>query len=405
MGVIRRLSNVFTLPPCEACGEVRVIHSLEKLLSLIEEHYKHPSFRKVSRKKVHARKRLKIWKFFERIKLCMLHTTAAHTSDSRIHALFEGAAASQLTLLEGTILNKHVCFFLVDSAGAVLMFDYLPHELLPYTAPIPIDDKYELSQYISQNNLRMPKTWCINMRTLDVELPSASPEFPLVTKPCVGTRGRHTTLHHTSMQSLRDGIALAQQISTRVVVQEELQGTVFRFTVINAEKVYVGKRDYPYVIGDGIHSVEDLVSEENAKPFRDGIYFRKIVFGDHERLVLEKRGITAHYIPQKNEVCVVSDKNSRRNGTVVEDITEDVHQSIIQYVINAARLLQSPALGFDVILLDHTLPLEDQSGGIIECNSVPYLDVHHRVVRGKQHNVAAELFELVLNEYHLQKVQ
>lgn len=403
MGVIRRLSGVFTLPPCEACGEVRVIHSLEKLLSIIEDHYKHPSFRKVHRKKVHARTRLKVWRWFEKMKLCALHSTAVHTNDSRVHALFEGAAASRLTLLEGTILGKHMCFFLTDSVGKVLMFDNLPHELLPYTAPIPIDDKYELSQFISKNNLRMPKTWCVKEKSHN-QLPHASQESPLITKPCVGTRGRHTTLHHTSMQSLCKGIALAHQISTRVVVQEELQGTVYRFTVINGEKVYVGKRDYPYIVGDGSHSVEELVLTENRKSFRDGIYFRKIVFGDHERLVLEKKGITSSYIPKHGEVCVVSDKNSRRNGTVVEDVTDDVHPSIMQYVIHAARLLKSPALGFDVILANHTAPLDEQSGGIIECNSVPYLDVHHRVVSGRQHNVAAELFQLVLAEYNLQKV-
>lgn len=401
MGMIGISNTPLRLPHCDACGEMRVIHPLEKFLSWIEERTEHESQRIVPIKKQKARKAYAFARFMRMLKIASLHDNPNHSTDSRVHALYEGATAEGLTLLNYEFLGKHNSYFLLDESGSVLRFVHLPHELLPFHAPICIDDKYALAHYLHQQKLLAPQTWCV--RSFNETQLSEIKCRPLVTKPCVGTRGRHTTLHHNTSESLRLGIGLALQISTRVVIQEELQGTVYRFTVVGGSSVYAVKRDYPHVIGDGVSTIADLIAKENANPARDGIYFRKIVFAKHEIEFLKNIGISEKYVPPPGEYCVVSDKNSRRNGTVVEDVTGEVHPTIRDYVLSAARSLRSPILGFDIILENHKIPLASQHGGIIECNSVPYLDVHHRVVSGKQYNVAAELFQLVSKQYHLRK--
>lgn len=399
MGMIGISKTPLRLPHCDACGEMRVIHPLEKFLSLIEERTEHESERLVPFSKKNAKNAYAVACFLERCKLATLYRNANHSTDSRVHALYEGAQAEGLTLLDYEFLGKHDSYFLLDESGFVLRFVHLPHELLPFHAPIYIDDKYALARFLIEQQLQAPQTWLV--KSEKDNLLSGIQCWPLVAKPCVGTRGRHTTLHHKSVESLRDGIRLALQVSTRVVVQEELHGTVYRFTVVGGASVYVARREYPHVIGDGVSSIAELVTIENKNPARDGVYFKKMPFAQHEKDFLRNTGKSEMYVPVRGELCIVSDKNSRRNGTVVEDVTREVHPSIREYVLKAAQLLRSPILGFDVILENHQIPLSAQHGGIIECNSVPYLDVHHRVVMGEQHNVAAELFKLVSKEYHL----
>jgi D-alanine-D-alanine ligase-like ATP-grasp enzyme len=400
MGMIGISNSPLRLPHCDACGEMRVIHPLEKFLSWIEERTEHTSFRNVLPYKLHAQRRYSRARFLQGIGIAQLHTEPMYTNDSRVHALFEGAAKVGLRLYAYEVFGKHVSFFLKDSGERVLMFTHLPHELLEYHSPICIDDKYALAKFFNENAISVPQTWCVRSIAQYDELHVSV--LPLVTKPCIGTRGRHTTLHLNSKESVQHGILTALQVSTRVVIQEELQGTVYRFTVVGGASVYVGKREYPFVVGDGHSTIAQLVELENTNPIRDGIYFRKMPFAVHEREYLQKKGLSADSVPQKGEQCFVSDKNSRRNGTVVADVTREVHPSIISYVLRAAKLLQSPILGFDVILDNHTIPFENQRGGIIECNSVPYLDVHHRVATGTAYNVAAELFSLVSTHHHLQ---
>lgn len=399
MGMIGISNTPLRLRHCDACGEMRVIHPLEKFLSWVEEYTEHESARVVPVYKQNAKSAYARARLMMKLKLGTLHANANHSVDSRVHALYEGAAAEGLTLLDYEFLGKHISYFLLDESGSVLQFVHLPHELLPYHAPICIDDKYALAQFLIKQQLQVPQTWLVksvsDTSLLDIHC------RPLVVKPCIGTRGRHTTLHHDSLGALKEGIRLALQVSTRVVIQEELQGTVYRFTVVGGRSVYAAKREYPHVIGDGKLNIAELVSAENKNPLRDGVYFKKMPFGEHEKEFLKSKGISEVYIPAQGELCVISDKNSRRNGTVIEDITHEVHPNIQEYVRTAARLLQSPILGFDVILESHEVSLTEQHGGIIECNSVPYLDVHHRVVRGKQYNVAAELLKLVSKEYHL----
>jgi D-alanine-D-alanine ligase-like ATP-grasp enzyme len=61
----------------------------------------------------------------------------------------------------------------------------------------------------------------------------------------------------------------------------------------------------------------------------------------------------------------------------------------------AAQVLRSPAIGFDVVLEDIAKPVDEQEFGIIESNSVPYLDVHHFPYVGKKHIATKALFDAV----------
>ena len=58
-------------------------------------------------------------------------------------------------------------------------------------------------------------------------------------------------------------------------------------------------------------------------------------------------------------------------------------------------MLGDPIVGVDFMVTDMARSWKEQpDAGVIECNSMPFIDVHHRVVSGRQINVA----ELLWNE-------
>jgi cyanophycin synthetase len=394
MELIKAIKKRILLPHCNDCGEMRVIHPLEKFLSWVESRMRYPTERVVPLHKIHAERRARLVSLFQHIGLLQVYTDSHHGTDSRIHALFEGAAATGYELSDVCFFSVHL-FFLLKKDQKVQYFKRMPHELLPYHSPLNIDDKYELAVFLRKSGVAAPESYSITTEFELSKLPPPSVKIPYITKPQLGTRGRHTRLHHTNFESLREGFLRAKEISTRVVIQEELKGTVIRFTVIGGTYLVAGKREYPFVVGDGIHCIAELVRIENANPVRDGIFLRPLVFSEYEKSYVTAAGFSTTFVPPMGQRITISDKNSRRNGTVVEDITSDIHPTLRTTILKAAQLVASPVVGFDAIAEDYTQDIATHSFGIIECNSVPYIDVHHRVVSGVPHNVAAEIFKLL----------
>jgi len=61
--------------------------------------------------------------------------------------------------------------------------------------------------------------------------------------------------------------------------------------------------------------------------------------------------------------------------------------------------LKDPLVGVDFIMHDITQTWHTEKHcGIIECNSLPFIDLHHYPLFGKPNNVAGKLWDLVMPE-------
>src|SRR6185369_2855188 len=101
----------------------------------------------------------------------------------------------------------------------------------------------------------------------------------VIVKPGSGSGSRHTTLHINGMDELVRAFRVGKQISPFVVVEEELKGPVFRATVVDGNFAALLRRDPPHVIGDGVHTISELIEEANKNPARGGPYFSKLSLG------------------------------------------------------------------------------------------------------------------------------
>jgi len=102
---------------------------------------------------------------------------------------------------------------------------------------------------------------------------------------------------------------------------------------------------------------------------------------------------------EKNKVVTFSQKTSRGCGGTTTDVTDIIHPENIKMLEHVAKFLDDPLIGVDFIIEDITKSWkEEQHCGIIECNSLPFIDLHHYPLFGKPVNVAGKLWDLVLPE-------
>jgi D-alanine-D-alanine ligase-like ATP-grasp enzyme len=222
---------------------------------------------------------------------------------------------------------------------------------------------------------------------------------PVIAKPNLGSRSRHTMMHINSREELIAGFKKAKKLSPLVVVEEELRGHLFRGTLVGGKLAGVVKRDPPEVAGDGVHSLRELLQNENERPERAGPIFHKIVMDAEAEKELKRKNVGMDDVPEKDRIITFSQKTSRSCGGITTEVTENTHPENVKMLEHVAKFLNDPLVGVDFIMEDITKSWrEEQHCGIIECNSLPFIDLHHYPLFGKPNNVAGKLWDLVLPE-------
>ncbi len=215
----------------------------------------------------------------------------------------------------------------------------------------------------------------------------------IVVKPSHGSRSRHTYTGITSEKGLIAAFHKAKQLSPWVVVEEELQGMVYRGTLIGGKLQGVARREPAHVVGDGVHTIQELMNEENKNPLRKGPLFSKL---DPDMPWLMARGVIFNSAPRVGEVVILHPKISFVHGGGVVELLEHTHPDNVALMHTIGVLLNDAIVGVDFILGDITQSWRLQPrSGVIECNSLPFIDMHHYVMKGIPKNVAGALWDLV----------
>ena len=106
--------------------------------------------------------------------------------------------------------------------------------------------------------------------------------------------------------------------------------------------------------------------------------------------------MTLDSVPKKGELVTLNQKVSRGIGASTTDLTDEIHPENKRLLEKIGALLKDPLVGVDFIMRDVRVPWQEQSrSGVIECNSLPFIDLHHYPLNGEPRNVASALWDLI----------
>ena len=193
--------------------------------------------------------------------------------------------------------------------------------------------------------------------------------LPVVIKPKDGNQGKGVTVNVNTREQLTAGFHAASEFRDDILVEKYLPGHDFRLLVIGNKLIAAARRDPPHVVGDGVHTVRQLVDTVNLDPRRGtghGTALTKIRFDDIALASLAKQGYNAESVPPKGQRVTLRNNANLSTGGSATDVTDDVHPEVAARAIAAAHMVGLDICGVDLVCDSVLKPIEDQGGGIVE---------------------------------------
>lgn len=260
-----------------------------------------------------------------------------------------------------------------------------------------MDDKWMLKQKFLEEGLPVPAGGSAGSKNAALKIFSKI-QKPAIVKPRAGSRGRHSTIFVFTPSELVSAFRIAQKLCHWVMVEEQLPGPVYRATVINFHLAGVLRGDPPQIVGDGQHSIRELVDIKNRLP-HPGV---KDIVADPamEKFLIRQFagrfvGNPLEFIPAAGEAVLLSEKIGVNYGGSSSEDFDICHADNKELFVRAARVLGDPVVGFDFIIPDISRSYKEQRCGFIEVNTLPFINLHHDPLLGTPRNVAAEVWEMM----------
>jgi cyanophycin synthetase len=203
--------------------------------------------------------------------------------------------------------------------------------------------------------------------------------LPVVVKPRDGNQGRGVALNLYTREQIAAAYDAAKEEGDSVLVEQFAEGEDYRVLVIGRQLIAASRRQPAHVIGDGEHTISELIAEKNRDPRRAADHaaaLSRIRIDAVASAVLAEQGVTPDSIPEKGRMILIRRNANLSTGGTAVDCTGEVHPTICAAAVEAAQTVGLDICGIDMIAPDITQPLSPRNGVIIELNARPGLRMH-----------------------------
>jgi cyanophycin synthetase len=222
--------------------------------------------------------------------------------------------------------------------------------------------------------------------------------YPVVLKPLAGNHGRGVAINLKTPEEVKVGFKKAVEHGRTIVVESYIEGFDHRLLVVNGELVAAAKRVPGHVVGDGKHTIEELVGTVNEDP-RRGVGHEKVLtrleFDHQAERLLKKLGYDRATVPAEGEIVYLRSTANLSTGGTAIDVTDTIHPDNREMAIRAIKAIGLDIGGVDFLTRDITESYRDAGGGICEVNAGPGFRMHVAPSEGTPRDVAGPVVDML----------
>jgi GNAT-family acetyltransferase (TIGR03103 family) len=186
----------------------------------------------------------------------------------------------------------------------------------------------------------------------------------IVVKPLDGEQGHGVAVDLRSIEDVQHAIERAKAFDSRVLLESFHEGLDLRIVVIGFEVVADAIRRPAEIIGDSRHTIIQLIEAQSRRRAAATSGESKIPMDEEtERTVADAGFSYSDVLPMDQRLAVRRTANLHTGG-VLEDVTAILHPVLLDAAVRAARALDIPVVGLDLMV-----PAADQPDYVfIEAN-------------------------------------
>jgi cyanophycin synthetase len=269
-----------------------------------------------------------------------------------------------------------------------------------YIAVELAQDKEETNKILANCGLPVPRQELVRSAERAVRAAERL-GWPVVTKPYNGNHGRGISVGLATVDEVRAGFAAAAEHSSSVIVETLLQGADHRLLVVGGELIAATLRTPGQVVGDGVHTVAQLIDIVNQDP-RRGIGHEKVMtrieLDEQADQMLTRQGLARSSVPEKDRVVPLRSTANLSTGGTATDVTDIIHPDNREMAVRAVT-----AIGLDVGGVDFLCPDISESykaaanagAGICEVNAAPGFRMHVAPSVGTPRDAAGPVIDML----------
>ncbi len=172
----------------------------------------------------------------------------------------------------------------------------------------------------------------------------------VVVKPARGEQGRGVSVGLEDLDQAMAAVEQARESSTRVLVEQCVQGEDLRLVVIDFKVVAAALRRPARVIGDGRSTVRELIASQSRRRAAATGGESKIPLDTETVRCVARAGYSLDDVPPQGAEFAVRRTANLHTGGTIHDVTDEVHPALIEAAVKAARTIDIPVVGIDFIV-------------------------------------------------------
>ena len=269
-----------------------------------------------------------------------------------------------------------------------------------YIAVELAQDKEETNKILANCGLPVPKQELVRSGETAVRAAERL-GYPVVTKPYNGNHGRGISIGLKTEDAVLAGFAAAAEHSASVIVETYLSGADHRLLVVNGELIAATRRTPGRVVGDGAHTVAELVGIVNQDP-RRGIGHEKVMtrieLDAQADTMLERVGMTPASVPAAGQIVELRSTANLSTGGTATDVTDVIHPDNREMAVRAVTAIGLDVGGVDFLCPDITesyKSVENRGSGICEVNAAPGFRMHVAPSEGTPRDAAGPVIDML----------
>ena len=172
----------------------------------------------------------------------------------------------------------------------------------------------------------------------------------VVVKPLDGEQGNGVAVDLQTIEHVQDAIQAAQAFDSRVLLESFHEGHDLRIVVIGYEVVAAAIRRPAQVIGDGQHNVRQLIEAQSRRRQAATQGESRIPLDAETLRAVQAAGYDYDSILPAGQLLAVRRTANLHTGGCLEDVTAILHPVLADAAVRAARALDIPVVGLDMMV-------------------------------------------------------